>query len=238
MPTTVPSPSEMTCVLPPQLLALGEALTPIASSARRALTRRVRSSGLEFVTLVDLTHHMGVVEHALSHLTPRLDGLMSDVIRKDGVGMLEIGRSAGRFEQVLCELVDGFLEAKASRAGPEDAEARTLILGVYRHHIRNICDWLDNLVTVISNPARECQRRGVEPSDRVELTVPLNMTSPPEMAKLNILVQTLKYQSSGRLDEHHSPVQERASAPGLLGTIGALVFGLGVSGAVFGRGYG
>lgn len=188
MPTAVPSPSEVTCVLPPQLLALGEALAPVAKVARTALSRRVRPSAHRFVILEDLTHHMGVVEHALSHLTPRLDGLMSDVILKDGVGMLEIGRSAGRFEQVLFELVDGYLEAKASLAGPEDGEARTLILGVYRHHIRNICDWLDNLVAVISNPAGECQRRGVEPSDRVELTVPLNMTSPPEMAKLTLQV--------------------------------------------------
>lgn len=136
MTAAVPTYSELTCVLPPQILALGEALAPVAKAARHELARRVRPSGQAFNILDDLVHHMGVVEHALTKLSPRLDGLMTDVIRNAGAGVLEAGRSAGRLEQVLSELVEGYLEAKASHAGPEDAKARVLMMGVYRHHIR------------------------------------------------------------------------------------------------------
>ena len=113
MTTAVPTSSELNCVLSPQHFALGEALAPAAKAARQALVRRVRSSGQDFVTLKSLSRHMGRIEHALSRLNPRLEGLMSEVIRKEGVGPLEVGRSADRLGQVLSELVDGYLDAKA-----------------------------------------------------------------------------------------------------------------------------
>jgi hypothetical protein len=181
---------------------------------------------------------MGEIEHALSRLTPRLEGLMSEVIRKEGVGHLEVGRSAGRLEQVISELIDGYLDAKSSHASAENIEAHALILGVYRHHILNICDWLDDLVATISNPAAVLRRRGIEPSSDVVLTVPLNMTSPPEMAKLSALVGTLQPQPEERVESSIRSQQTRDDGPGVLGTIGALAFGLGLSQAVFGRKHG
>jgi hypothetical protein len=181
---------------------------------------------------------MGRIEHALSRLNPRLEGLMSEVIRKEGVGPLEVGRSAGRLEQVLSELVDGYLDAKASHARAESAQARALILGVYRHHIRNICDWLDELVATISNPAVALRRRGIEPSGYVVLTVPLNMTSPPEMSKLDKLVRALQPLPEARVVSPIGPQHTRDKRPGVFGTIGALAFGLGLSDAVFGRKHG
>ena len=238
MSSPVLSSSEVNCVLPPQLLVLGEALAPVAKAARQALVRRVRPTGQDFVALESLSRHMGEIEHALSRLTPRLEGLMSEVIRKEGVGQLEVGRSVGRLEQVISELIDGYLDAKASHAGAESIEARALILDVYRHHIRNICDWLDDLVATISNPAAALRRRGIEPSNDVVLTVPLNMTSPPEMAKLSALVGTLQPKPEGRVESSIRPQQTRDDGPGVLGTIGALAFGLGLSQAVFGRKHG
>ena len=234
MTAAVPTSSELTCVLPPQILALGEALAPVAKAARLELARRVRPSRQAFNTLDDMVHHMGVVEHALTKLSPRLDGLMTDVIRNDGAGVLEAGRSAGRLEQVLSELVEGYLEAKASHAGPEDAEARVLMMGVYRHHISNICDWLEHLISAIANPAREIQLRGIEPSEYVELTIPLNMTTPPEMDKLTLLAEGFHHQPPTSQVSPILPPQSSPRSPGLLATIGALVFGFGVSGAVFG----
>ena len=164
--------------------------------------------------------------------------LMSDVIRKEGVGALEVGRSVGRLEQVLSELVDGYLEAKASLPGAESVEAQTLILGVYRHYIRDICDWLDEFVAAISNPEAALRRRGIEPSGDVVLTVPLNMTSPPEMAKLYALIRALKSSFEDRVEAPIRLQQMRDDRPGVLGTIGVLAFGLGLSEAVFGRKHG
>lgn len=238
MTSPAPNPNDVVCGLPSQVIVLGEALAPVARGARQAMTRRVRSSGHEFATLEDLSHHMGVIQQALTHLSPRLDGLMTDVIHKEGAGAFEVGRAAGRLEQVLSEFVDGYLDAKASHAGPETSEARSLILGVYRHHIREICEWLEELVAVIANPASAIRKRGIAAAANVELTVALNMTSPPEMAKLHALAKRLLPTPETYSEPSPRVEQRDTSGPGLLGTIGALAFGIGVSRAVFGRNHG
>lgn len=238
MTLAAPNPKDVVCVPPPQVVFLGEALAPVARGARQTMTRRVRSSGHEFETLADLSRHMGVIQQALTHLSPRLDGLMTDVIHKEGAGAVDAGRAAGRLEQVLSEFVDGYLDAKASHAGTEASEARSLILGVYRHHIREICEWLEELVAVIADPASAIQKRGIAVAANVDLTVALNMTSPPEMAKLDALAKSLIPPPETRIEPSPRFEQTETSGPGILGTMGALAFGIGVTKAVFGRNHG
>jgi hypothetical protein len=238
MSLPAPKPNDVICVLPPQVVFLGEALAPVAWGARQAMTRRVRSSGHDFVTLEDLSRHMGVIQQALTHLSPRLDGLMTDVIHKEGVGVVKVGRSASRLEQVLSEFVDGYLEAKSSRSGTEASEARSLILGVYRHHIREICEWPEDLVEVIANPASAIQRRGIAVAANVELTVALKMTSSPEMAKLDALTKNLLPPPETYIEPSPRFEQRKTNGPGILGTIGALAFGMCITKAAFGRHHG
>lgn len=238
MAESVPNPASVVCVLPSQVTALGEALAPLARGARQAIARRVRPSGHEFLMLEDLSRHTGVIHQALTHLAPRLEGLMTDVIHNEGAGPVDAGRSAGRLEQVLSEFVDGYLDAKASHAGTEASEARSLILGVYRHHIREICQWLEDLVEVIANPSSAIQKRGIAAAANVDLTVALNMTSPPEMAKLDALAKSLLPPAETCIEPSPRFEPRETSGPGILGTIGALVFGISVTKAVFGRNHG
>ncbi|MDP2405097.1 MAG: hypothetical protein U1D36_16375 [Hydrogenophaga sp.] len=186
------------------------------------------------MTIDDLSRHMGVIQLALTHLLPRLQDLMTNAICNKGAGAVEVGRTAGRLEQVLSEFVDGYLDAKASHAGPDGRVARTLILGVYRHHIREICDWLDELVEAITHPASAIQKRGIAMSANLELTVVLNMTIPQEMAKLHALVKKLLYLTETINETAPRFEQPNTSEPGILGRIGALSFGIGVTDAVFG----
>jgi len=235
-PPVLPS-EEVDYVLSPQLPALGEALALVTASARRAMARRRRPSGEGFLIPESLSRHARVVSHGLSQLELRTEGLISDVIHNKNARPLDVGRSVGRLEQVVSELIDGYLEAKAARADTGSAEARTLILGVYRHHIRNVCNWMDDLVAIIANPEAAALRgRDLESSaDRVVLTVRLDMTSPPEMARLFELIEA-QHPSPEECAE--SPVRSqlpRDDPPGVFDAIGALAVGLSLSEAVFGR---
>ncbi len=223
-------------MLPARLILLGEALQPVAQAARQSLTSRVRPTGHEFVMLDDLIRHLDVIQEALTHLSPRLTGLMADVVANEGAKALEVGRAAGRLEQVLSEFVDGYLDAKASQAGPEYAEARTLIIGVYRHHIKSICRWLEELVAAIADPAGAVRKRKLAVSPTMELTVVLNMTTPPQMAALGELSMRLRYPLETAPAPPSDVEQLAPRAPGFLDTIGALVFGIGLTRAVLGRG--
>jgi hypothetical protein len=164
---------------------------------------------------------------------------MKDVIRNEEAGLAEASRAAGRLEQVLSEFVEGYQAAKAAHAVDTDSrEARSLLLGVYRHHVRVICDWLDDLVHAINNPIAALDKQAIPVTSNVMLTIALNMTSPPEMAKLDALAKRLRQKSEPSIEAVPTQPPREApinNEPGILGTIGALAFGVGLANSVFGR---
>ncbi len=185
---TPPSPSqgEVVCVLPSRLAILGEALEPVAKELRHAMTRRTTPSSRDLVVPDDLARHMGIIHQALMHLQPKVDALMSNVVNDENAGMAQAYREAGRLAQVLSEFVDGYHDAKAASTSPDTKVGKDLLLGVYRHHIREIGEWLEEFVQVLADPLSAMQRRGIPIAANVELSVALNMSSPPEMAKLDV----------------------------------------------------
>lgn len=238
--TELPSQEKVTCKVPPRMIFLGEGLKPVAKVLRKAIARKVISSGPEFVTIEDISRHMGVIGQGLTHLSSWLAYLTGSFIKDEKAGMSEAYRAAGRLEQVLSEFVDGYYEVKASHANSGSSEARALLLGVYRHHLRDICDWIEELVQVTANPMAAIQKLGIPSSDNVKLTVVLNMSSPPEMVKLHVLAQRLQRPIGlapliEQLPTHHAP---QSSSPGVFGTIGALAFGIGITRAFFRRNHG
>lgn len=230
-----PEPEAVNCVVPTRVILLGEALASVAKGARGAMARRVRLSGNEFATIPDLSRHLGVIQQAMAHLWPRLEGLMTEVVRKEEAGALDAGRAAGRIEQVLGEFVEGYLDVKASRADPDSSEARALIMGVYRHYIGQICAWMEELVEVIADPESAIRKRGIDPGAHVELSVSLDMSSPPGMVKLDALVKGLLTPPDLGNQARSTADQSQPPRLGLLETIGALAFGFGVTKAAFGR---
>jgi len=239
MVSPAPNPNEVVCELPSRVKFLGDALEPVARNLRQSIACKIKSVGHEFVTLDDLSRHMGVISQALTHLEPRLTDLIGSTIDDERASMADAYRAAGRLEQVLSEFVDGYHDVKASHAGPEARQARSLLLGVYRHHIRNICEWLDELVKAIADPASAIEQRRIPLAANVVCTVSLNMTSPPEMVKLNDLVTSLQMkptpiiESESEPEPRYEPPQNRG--PGVLGTLGALAFGVGINRAIWGR---
>ena len=115
-------------------------------------------------------------------------------------------------------------------------EAQALILGVYRHHIESICTWIDELVTTVLNPEQALDLRGIKPSGDMTLNVSLNMTDPPEMSQIGSLVKSLLAQAEEAAQAAQTFAgKAREAKPGIFSTIGAIAFGLGVSGAIFGK---
>jgi hypothetical protein len=239
MASIVQNPNDVVCELPSQVICLGEALPPVIKTVRLEMARKVRPSGLEFEAIADLSSHMGVITSALTHFSPRIEGLMKDVIRNEDAGLAEASRAAGRLEQVLYEFVEGYQTAKAAHPVDTDSrEARSLLLGVYRHHVRVICNWLDDLVIAINNPIAALDKQSIPVTQNVMLTIGLNMTNPPEMAKLDALVKRQRQKSEPPIET--APTQPSSEAPfnngpGILGTISAMAFGAGLGNAVFGK---
>lgn len=239
MARPVPPTPDVVFEVPQRVLYLAEALAPVARSVRRALVRKAISSDCEFEALQGIQAHMAVITHALSQLQARVDGLMTDVIHNEKAGALDAGRSAGRLEQVLFELVDGYLDAKACAAVGESVQARSLILAVYRHHILAICKWLDAFVKAITLPAttpKKQQRKNA--AGDITVTLVLSMSVPPEMAQLKLLAARLLQEPDGEANLVDRQPAGRRQAVGFLDRVGALAFGLGVTHAALSRDHG
>jgi len=235
MASTDLTSDHLACSLPSQVVFLGEALSSVALGVRQALSRSLPPSGQELFVLQDAPRHMEVIQQALTNLSARLNGLMVDVIQNERAEAVDAGRAAGRFEQVLYDLVEGFLDVNASHAGSDCGQARTLILGVYRHYINEICDWVDELVQAIANPLVAMEKLGIPIAENVGLPIVLKMTSPPEMAKLQKLADQLLVVSAQVVEEQPSFKPLAPNGPGILGALGALAFGVGISKAILGR---
>ncbi len=67
------------------------------------------------------------------------------------------------------------------------------------------------------------------------LNVSLNMTDPPEMSQIGSLVKSLLAQAEEAQAAQTFAGKAREAKPGIFSTIGAMAFGLGVSGAIFGK---
>lgn len=221
--------SNVGCLVPTQVTLLGQALKPVAAQLHRALIQQEASTRPEFDTLTDLSLHMGIIEQALVHLEPRFDDLMKTVIQNDKATSLDAGRAAGRLEQVLSEFVIGYQKALALTPGQDSFEARDLLLGVYRHHISKLSQWLDKLVSAIAEPIATLNEQHIRLAANVVLPVTLNLTSPPQMNRLHEITQGY-YEPPNQ-----TPISDQPTRPGLLATIGALAFGLGVANAAWGK---
>jgi hypothetical protein len=217
--------SEITCLLPERIVVFGQALTPVVATLRRNISRRVRPSGKQFVALDGLSHHSNIIFQGLSHFSDQFQALVKLVTRNEMATDLETGRVVGRLEQVLADFSDGRRELLGTVPEPGAEESRALVIGVYRHHLSEICDWLEELAKSIADPLSALKRRDLPVIDDVAITVNLNLTTPPQMARLQELV--CGFTTPAALE---APVAQTVryprSHPGLLGVLGALAFGL------------
>jgi hypothetical protein len=238
-PNPAPEADSITCVLPEPVLQLGQALAPVASQLRGGLRRRPAQTGDEFEVPGDVTLHLVFVMQHLGHLGKTIDQLSTEVLNAPEASALDVGRAAGRLEQVLIEFTQSCHEAMRSRETVETAQARTLTIGVYRHYLRQVADWLDRLVAAIEDPLKALREQGIAPAEGVTLPIALGVTTPSQYAELVELANALR-EHADTTGEHPEERSARAvtrpAGPGLLGTLGAMVLGFGIAGALSGGG--
>ncbi len=220
-----------TIVLPKRVVLLGEALRPVIDNLDRQMQISVERSGQDFVMLEDAARHASLYAQAMKQLSLRFDDLVSTVISNESASDSEVCRVAGRLEQVLSEFVDGYHDALASTASAESEEGRALILGVYRHTLNEIRTWLRDLVETAADPRASLKRHGVPLKSHVELTLTLRVTTPPEMERLHEIALSASANQAAEAAPHQAePQQQRV---GVLGTISAIAFGVGVTNAIW-----
>jgi hypothetical protein len=210
--------------LPPRLECLGDAMAPLLEKLNVALAEKSLS-------MVPVNSIVDVIKSGLSdlgrsvhRLTDQVNALMTDVAAKENASDKDVYRAVGRFECVMDDLIKDYREICGQYAYGNDEEACDLLAETYRHSMREIQEWLQDLVNTLTDPIAALRRRGMPTSGAIEIPLTLTLTSAPELARLQ------------RWGERHSIYTPPPKSQGLgfWGTVGAMAIGWGIGEALFG----
>ena len=218
--------------LPDRVVLWGQAIRPLCDSLSKALQQTPSPSGEPFQGLEDVCRHFESYTRGLSDLGEMLTAINTSVLGSEQASDADVYRTAGRLEQALQQLIRPYREIGSSAPQPDFPEFQPLILGVFRHTLTEIHDWLQRMVEDIQDPASACERRGLQVTEGMVLSIDLNLTSPPEMESLQQTADSLRSAAEEAAEDLSIPPPTStplAPRPGLLAHLGALVFGLAVA---------
>lgn len=226
-------------VLSPRFAIVGEALVPVVNILREALAQDAGLCRHEFVMPESLSHHLSFIQRVLERLPLRVEELFDgSSINTEESEMQQVYRAAGRLEEVLSDWVEDFHNVRATHVQPEFCEVRDLLAGVYRHHLLEVCNWLADLVTVIANPDAAIEKARLPTGEGATLNLTLTFSVPPQMDELLFIAKRMQTTTGSEIESNPPSHRAAEAGPGVLGTLGALAFGIGVTEAVLGSNHG
>ncbi len=218
--------------LPAPVILWGQAIRPVRATLSHALLQPASLSGETFQGLDDVSRHLDSYTRGLEDLGEMLIAINTSVLGNEQVSDADVYRTAGRLEQALQQLIRPYLEIGSCAPLPDFPELQPLILGVFRHTLTEIHDWLQRMVEDIQDPASACQHHGLQVTEGMVLSIDLNLTSPPEMERLQQIADSLRSAAEEAAEDLSVPSPTStapAPRPGLLAHLGALMFGLAVA---------
>ncbi|THF61658.1 hypothetical protein [Pseudothauera rhizosphaerae] len=240
-----------TSVLPGHVVLLGQALRPLRAALARHLETSVAQTGFDADFAATARHSLDAIDLDVRRICAAALEPMGRLAALDRCGDAEILGAAQDFQAVLLPLMNGHTRIAALRVPGEDAHAHGLLLDTYRHHLRNVLCWLEELTDSIADPVGALRRRGLPTTGRVELRVRLTSTLAPQRIELGVWIAQRELLTAQR---HRNTLPSARPAVrtdygsggfaplpacpkaglGFWGTLGAVVLGVGIAGMLFG----
>lgn len=212
--------------LPSRLVCLGEAMAPVLGKLDAALSEQSQPT-FPVGSIVDVIKEgLSALGGSMPRLSDQVNGLMTDVAANESASDRDVYRAVGRFEGVLDEIISNYRKVCRHSAYGSDEEACELLAGTYRHSMREILNWLKDLVDTLSDPIAALNRKGLPTTGSIEIPLTLTLISAPELAGL---------QRWGERHSLYSPSPTPTNQGlGFWGTVGAIAIGWGIGEALFG----
>lgn len=212
--------------LTPRLVCLGEAMAPVLGKLDAALAEQALPTD-PVRSIVDVIRRgLDALGRSIPRLSDQVNGLMTDVAANESASDRDVYRAVGRFEGVLDEIISDYRKVSRQSAYGSDEEACELLTGTYRHSLREIQIWLQDLVDTLADPIAALHRKGLPTTGSIEIPLTLTLTSAPELTGLQ------------RWGERHSMYTPSPTPTnqglGFWGTVGAIAIGWGIGEALFG----
>lgn len=210
--------------LPQRLVDLGEAMAPVLERLDAVFQERPVPTAPVVSIEEMLKTGLNTLTRSTGRLTDQVNALMTDVAAKEDVATRDVYRAVERFEGVLDEVILAYRDLNRQAPVGRALEPWDLLLRAYRHVLREIQDWLQDLVETLADPLSALRRKGLPTQGSVEIHLALTLTAPPELGALRRWCEEV---ARGM----YSCQKERL---GLLSTIGALALGWGIGDVLFG----
>lgn len=204
-------------VLPPRLVAFGEALARLAERLREALAQAPESAIAAYPDT--LRQHLDTLGNAIARLAQRLNATNDEVLAKPDASEADALRAAGLIEAEIDRLLEGRAAAAHIVASPLTREARRLLPAAYEHSLREILAWLDDIVPVFAAPRATLEARGLWNDDQpvLEVETCLTLTAALELQALVARINAVNEDDIlDVLDELEAKDSRQYSAPGRL----------------------
>lgn len=171
--------------LPRQLGLLADALAPALASLRQALDEQplpVLPAGDMLETIVA---HLDRLQEGATRLSDNVNGRLAKVAVDERATQADVMAAADGFAQALDGILDGFAEVQGMAVtDADDAEARDLLAGIYRHLLKETRNWLARLLELLTDTQAALRRLGLPTSGRVQVPVALTLTEAPQIPAL------------------------------------------------------
>ena len=147
--------------LPSRLVCLGEAMAPLLGKLDAALSEQSHPT-VPVGSIVDVIKEgLAALGGSIPRLSVQVNGLMTDVAANESASDRDVYRAVGRFEGVLDEIISDYRRVCLHAADGSDEEPCELLAGTYRHSMREIQDWLQDLVETLADPITALHRKGL-----------------------------------------------------------------------------
>ena len=171
--------------LAPRLRWLREALAPVLRKLEAALAEPRLPTAPVYSMRDAVTEGQNAINVSRVRLKDAVNGLMNSVFEREEVSDRDVYQAVWRFEVVLDVLIERYLKiCRYCAKGSRDEEASALLMGMFRHSMREVRDWLQELLDTLTNPRAALLRKGLPTTGRVRITLTLALRTAPEAERL------------------------------------------------------
>lgn len=169
---------ESESLLSPKLIALREAMGPVARSLRSRRQTAPPQTGYvrDMVELV--SEHFDRLDHWTGDFADEIDDQLGPVSRDPDATDAQVYRAVARLEARLERLLDDWDDVRSVRPDRTAERGWNLLVDIYRDLAEQVQGWLDELLEILEDPVAALERRGLADEEHVEIPLTLTLEAP------------------------------------------------------------
>lgn len=171
-------------LLSPRLIALKEAMGPVARSFRsRKETAPPRTEDVGDM-IYFVSDHLDRIADWWGDFDEEINCRLGPAVTDHDANDAEVRRAVSSLDARLEWLMDDWDDVRNAEPDPTDERAWKLLTDLYRDIVAQVQEWLDELVEVLDDPLAATEKRGLADEKTAHITLSLTFRRPSQTKAL------------------------------------------------------